>query len=147
MKDIWGELCEQIPDYFFNQINNDYEFLDINNRKKFMYKDNKGFIIRIDRYSADLDYVIRRQDGEIRKYIISDFIDDLIGHERDKTRVSDDQIENKIKEDLIYISKVYNEQTNIYNDGSHWFDIYKDSKYFEYYPLSDSEYETIKDVL
>lgn len=141
MENIWTKINTSIESHFKDIIEGyNMKAVKIGPLKTALIKDNFALIISIDRFSADISYIIRGEDGKLNLLQCGNFFSEKFTSKDRKKLLKGDSAKNIVINDLIVIHNgLKNEWSHVLEGDVSWIDDYKNSKWYEKVSLNLEE--------
>jgi hypothetical protein len=149
MEDLWGNLTDEIPDYF-KDIAKDFslKFIKISRTKTALVNERFALVISIDRFSADVDYIMRDENGGLLSYNCGNFFAEKYDASDRKNLIIGNTAKERIINDLIIINNgLKSKWSMVLNGNVEWIEDFKKSIWFSRTKLGEAETKILVEII
>lgn len=150
MDNLWTQLNNAAPQYLAATISQfSLQVAKLGDLETALIKENHyALIISIDRFAADVDYVMCGSDGQLVRYQCGNFLAEKFGNDDRQGLISGDTAKELVINNLIVINNGLNSKWNdLLNGDSSWIEAYKRSKWFSDRKLRQDEIDILGEYL
>ena len=142
MESIWTKINENMEVYLKDIIKcYNMKVVKISPLKTAMVKSDFALVISVDRFSADVSYLMRdKEDNKLKLLLCGNFFAEKFSSEDRKNLLKEDTAENMVINNLIVINNgLKNKWSNVLEGNVSWIADYEKSKWYEKVSLNVEE--------
>lgn len=149
MEDLWEKLNEKIPVYFHEIAESYYmQFIKISRISTALVNNKFALLISIDRFSADVNYIIRDRNRNLVNYSCGNFFAEKYNSLDRQNLVVGNTAKEMVINNLIVISRgLRNKWSDVLKGSTEWIGEFEKSKWYSIRKVDNQELKVLESFI